>query len=314
MSLLGGMLGLAVLGSPQGAVAAPPAVPATEEVTVTGRRLREGASEFVRDVAVPTTRGLLARWRSPVCPGVIGFPETYGQFVADRIAQEAFRVDLEVGAPGCTPNLVILVTPDAQATSRDFAEEHGHLLSAYPKQIDLTAGPKDQTLKSFIEGERAVRWWHVTKFATADGRAVSLCEVPTDPQLPAGAAPLVLCQETTGSSRIRSAWSEDLGFVLIVVDTTKLSGASYEQLASYLAMPALAQLAADADSGGLPSILSLFEDRAAGADGEESLTVYDRAYLKALYDAPDGATLRTQRGELRRALIEAGSGGGGDPR
>jgi hypothetical protein len=87
------------------------------------------------------------------------------------------------------------------------------------------------------------------------------------------------------------------------VDTTKTAGLTYEQLASYLAMVALAQLDPETEEVPLPSIATLFADRAAGRPAEETLTEWDRAYMKGLYEArPDAPNLNIQRGAIRRSL------------
>ena len=90
-----------------------------DEIVVTGRRVQEAIREFVRTLSTPPTgEDQLARWDRRICPGVAGVRARQGQMLIDRLAQRAFEVGLDVGEPGCTPNVLIFVTPEDKAMIR----------------------------------------------------------------------------------------------------------------------------------------------------------------------------------------------------
>jgi hypothetical protein len=260
-----------------------------EEVVVQGRRdaeaQRKAVSEFVGELSAPSVRERLPRWERGLCPGVVGLPQKQASYIADRIAMEALAVGLEVGEPGCRPDVLILVTNRPDETAAEFRRRHGRFFAHLPRAGEPTGGG-GQDLKSFLTTPRPVRWWHVSRRSASEGRS---------------AAGGLL--QTTAASRLASNWKEDLNRVLLIVDTKKMKGVSYEALASYLAMVSLAQIDADAAPQGLPSILGIFRDRDAGVAGEETLTDWDRAYLRGLYAAPENArNLNAQKGAIRRSL------------
>ena len=280
---------------------APPEGNEVEEIVVQGNK--RAVTDFVRQHAAPTKRGKLARWATAVCPGVVGLPQKQGAYIADRIAMEALALGLDVGEPGCTADIIILVTSRPQHAAEQLRERYRRFFNDRPKQGSLLTGGGSQKLAEFVNTPRPVRWWHVSELTTADGRPMSMVQL--DPLDPTSTVPAL---ESTGGSRLQSKTKEDLSRVLIIVDTNQVKGLSYEALASYLAMVSLAQLDPEAEPGGLPSILAMFKDRDGGGAPEETLTNWDRAYLKGLYASPPGArNLNAQKGAIRRELQKAGS-------
>src|SRR5690606_34660233 len=94
---------------------------ALEEVVVRGRRLSEiefdlqiYIREFLTEVTAPArTRGF-ARWQRGVCVGVHNLSNTAAQYIVDRISALALEVGLEIGEPGCRPQVNILFATDAK--------------------------------------------------------------------------------------------------------------------------------------------------------------------------------------------------------
>ena len=289
---------LLVTQSPEPAQVNPDGSSTVDAVTVQAERdaaeqHRRAVSAFVRDLAQPTRRGRLARWDRGLCPGVVGLPQAHGSFLAERIAEEARRLRLEVGEPGCRPDILVLVTSDAQRAAAQLHRQHPAYFAAGQRREVLDRGGGEQRLGDFLTRSVAVRWWHVARLAASDGRPLGR----------ASGAPAIY---TTRSSRLASNWKEGLNRVLVIVDTTQLKGVTYEQLAGYLAMVALAQLDPEAEPSTLPTIMTLFADLQAGHAPAESLTEWDRAYLRGLYASPDDArNLNAQRGAIRRSLVKA---------
>lgn len=268
-----------------------------DEVVVTARRVRQeqqkAVSQFVNELSAPTQRGRLARWEQGICPGIVGLPRKQATYLADRIAGEAQAVGLRVGSPGCRPNILVLFAADASATAVELRARHPSYFAPVVRRDRLEAGQGHEALQAFTVSGRPVRFWHVSRLASADGRPVGWF----------AGAPAV---ETTVSSRLASNWRNDLARVLLIVDAKQMKGVSYEQLASYLAMASLAQLDPDAAPTRLPSIIHVFADRDAGRTPPETLTEWDRAYLQGLYRAPAAAkNIGSQRGAIARTMRRA---------
>ena len=90
-------------------------------------------------------------------------------------------------------------------------------------------------------------------------------------------------------SHIHASVSENISSVIVMVDTTATGGATFGQLADYIAMISLARIDLDADFENAGSILRVFAKNAQGAP--QRFTNWDHAFLKALYQ-PDRALLR----------------------
>jgi hypothetical protein len=266
----------------------------------TAEERRKAVSEFVRGLSDETRRGRLARWDRTVCPGVVGLPAKYGSYIVDRIAMEALQIGLDVGRPGCRPNILILVTNRADVAAQALEAEHRRFFADRPRGMSLLSGGGSQTVESFVNTPRPVRWWHVAELATTDGKPINTVQLGRDP------TKRVLALESAGGSRLHAKVKENLSRVLIIVDTARMRGVTYEALASYLAMVSLAQIEAAPEPGELDSILDIFAARDAGRPLPETLTAWDRAYLKGLYAAPaDARNLNAQRGAIRRSLEAA---------
>ena len=296
----------------------PPATPGAEadaevetldEVVVRGRR--DAVSSFVNERTAVTGRNRVARWSGAICPGVVGLPRKYGALLADRVSQEAQAVGLDVGAPGCKADLLILVTDDGKKAAQDFYRARPHYFAKHYRSESSESGGGGQTVDEFLNTTRPVRWWHVSRLTGSDGRAVQFVNFsPTiegaggvKQSLDGGVGvPFV---QAGGSSRLASQLKENLVRAVVIVDAAQARGVSYEALGSYLALVGLAQLDPDGDRAGLPSVFSLFEDKSKGVEPSTTLTTWDRAYLRGLYASRDDARSdRAQRSAIRRSLRE----------
>lgn len=264
----------------------------SEEIVVTGRRLEEAVRSFVGAVTVEAGRsGQLARWDRRVCPGVIGLRGAQAQAIADRIAIRALEVGLDVGEPGCTANILVLVTSDADALARTIVDQNRTLLGYYGD--GNTRGR--EALREFAQTPRAVRWWHVSQTASVDGASLeaggtrNAGEVATV-TLPANAL-----------SRINRTTSQQLARAIIIVDGGRVSGASVGTLGDYVAMAALAQLDPDADTSQYPTVLNAFTGASAS---NASLTEWDVAYLQGLYGSRADRSAASQANAISRAVVE----------
>lgn len=201
------------------------ATPAPDEIVVEGHRLQQALSDFVGVVSTPPNGEIqLARWDRRICVSVAGIRAQYGQFMVDRIAQRAFQVGLEAGAPGCTANVLVLVTPDANALAQELVNNDRPLLAAYE------AGTRGRdALDDFASNTRPVRWWHVAQTVTADGQVVrgSTSLHAMSGGLSSGSGAVVRVGDM---GRTRATTRQDFNRVVIIVDATRAQGFQFAAL------------------------------------------------------------------------------------
>ena len=262
----------------------------SEEIVVTARRVEEAVRAFVGEVTVEAGRSdQVARWDQRVCPGVAGLRAAQAQAIADRIAIRALEVGLDVGEPGCAPNILIIASSDSDALARDIVDEHRAMFGYYGDGVTRGRG----ALTDFVETPRPVRWWHVSQTLTADGFSTS---GPRN----AGEAPAVT-GPATSLSRINRSTRQDLARAILIVDGRRVSGVSVGALGDYLAMAALAQIDPDADTSAFPTILNVFSQLQPGLT---ALTDWDTSYLQGLYSAPRDRSATSQANAIIRSVAE----------
>jgi hypothetical protein len=264
-----------------------------DEVVVEGRQLEALVRNFVTDVSQPANNRGLARWNRPICVGAVNLRNDVGQYVIDRISDVARELEVEAGEPGCRPNVLIVAAVDGAGLATALVEDR-------PRNFDLRHNGTDagtRAFRNFRTGDQPVRWWQISMPIDSEtgGRAVRL---PGDID-PASGQPSAPEIHVFAASRLRTQIRDDLVRSVIIVDVDRLGGASLVQLADYLALVALAQVDAEADTAPYPTILNLFADPASAPAG---LTDWDRSYLTALYEHDQ---LRINRNSQVRAVAEA---------
>ena len=273
-----------------------------DDIVVTGTRLQEIVRDFVGEVSVaPGSENQLARWDRRICPGVIGLQNAQqAQYLVDRIAQRAQLVGVDAEGPGCRADVIVFVTPDSDRMAREIGQEYRQLVAYHSAANAVTQGQDE--LARFMEASRAVRWWHVSQTVTADGQVLG--ESNARPTSGGGFAGVEVVRQPD-AGRLRRSTRQDFSRVIIIVDATRAAGVQFATLADYVAMAALAQIAPDADTTAVPTILSLFADREAGRTPPEALTDWDVAYLTGLYEAPRAArNSQAQEGAIARTMSE----------
>jgi hypothetical protein len=280
------------------------AQPTTEsdELIVTGERLREIVREFVEDATIAApSENQLSRWHRRICPGVIGIRASYGQFIADRIAQRAHGLGLRAEAPGCRANIVVFVTPDAGRLAREFVTQFEGMVVGGTENNAHTLGA--EALQDFVESDRPVRWWHVSRTAMADANLPMGDLQSVDPEPNTRDMLAEHGGRRVNGTRLERTTRQDLFRAIVIVDARAAEGLRFDALADYVAMVALAQLDPAAEGVAVPSILNLFADHAAGRAPPEGLTDWDLAYLDGLYGMTRNAnSVRTQERQIIRRM------------
>jgi hypothetical protein len=273
---------------------------AFEEVIVRGRRMSEVEDElrveigkFIGEVTVTFGGRGFARWDRSVCVGVHNLEATAAQYIVDRISRLAHDVGLTPGGPGCAPSAIIIFTTDGKELASNLVATESGLLRP-TNYLGTHRGLA--ALDRFVATDKAVRWWQTSLPVDARTGAPAierpetrLCGAPFCP-------PKV---NVAGPSRIHSGVRDALQYVIIIVDSTKLTGTTWQQLGDYLAVVSLAQIDLEADPSSFDSILNLFTNPKAYS----GLTDWDRTYMQALYSFDQERNPVMQAGALGSEML-----------
>lgn len=297
--MLVSVLALALgLSSPQTPPAPPPQHPEVtrlEDVVVDARQLEEMARDFIEDVAAPNRRRGLARWNTPLCIGVANLRRDAAQAIIDRISDVAADLGVDIGAPGCTANTLIVATDDGAGMARALVERRRRAFRNGSLQMTQTKS----ALEAFQSDDRPVRWWQISTPVDSESgqRAIRL---PGDTD--GGDRPSAPVLYVFGASRIVSQMRDDMSKVIIIVEVDDVEGLTTNQLADYMAMVTLAQIDDDAESARYDTVLNLFD----APDMVAGLTDWDMAYLRGLYSAEQNRiNPNAQAGNVADAVIRA---------
>lgn len=274
----------------------------SSEIVVVGERTEEAVRNYVAAMSAPQ-RGAdqLARWDRRICPGVAGLRARYAQFLIDRMAQRAFDVDLDIGEPGCRPNILIVVSTDPDAVARDLYDNHRAALGWFSDRNRATRG-RDAFRDTFLNSDAPVRWWHVSHTTNASGQQIGAPRPGADTNPLDASGRFAHNPVSGGSSRMRATTRQDFGAAFIIVDASRLAeiGYDFNAFADYLAMVSLAQLDPAADVSGYPSVLNLWRAQ----EAPNAMTDWDLAYLRGLYAATrEAASVRRQQGDIAREML-----------
>jgi hypothetical protein len=281
-------------GAPEPGASTSAAPDVGDEVVVRGRRmsdiedgLRVEIGKFIGEVAAPPAGRGFARWEGTVCVGVHNLENTAAQYVVDRISALALEVGLRPGEPGCNPDVIVIFTTDG----RELAT---HLVENEPTFLRPTGEGGVHRglagLDKFAASDQAVRWWQLSMPVSAQSGLPAI-------ELPNGLGPPVV--GVAGPSRIHSGIVDALQRVIVIVDSTKLAGTTWQQLGDYLAVVSLAQVDLETNPAGFDTILNLFTNPAAYS----GLTDWDRTYMQALYRFDQERNPNLQPGELAGEML-----------
>lgn len=255
--------------SPDNAPQDPP--PTTvDDVVILGGALEKMVEEFVTSLAAPARRRGLARWEGEVCLGVVNFRPQVAHLIIDRISDVARELEIELGEPGCEPNIVIAGTADGASLARDMV---GRYRSNFFRYGYTSSNRGSAALAAFQETDAPVRWWHISLPIVVDTGAAAI-------RLPGYGAVDNPCRSRSGSwVKNCDEVTDRIMRMITIVDIDELESVNLAQLADYLALISLAQIEPDADYSEFNTVLNLFHPTIAVS----GLTDWDMVYLRALY-------------------------------
>src|SRR5262245_19736707 len=206
---------------------------ASDPIIVVGTRTEDLAQNYAGEIALASPQeDQYARWSDHLCPSVAGLPTADAQTLIDHIARRAHIVGVDTGNAGCQRNLVIIFTPDSDATAHQIVSSRRDLMGYYNSE-DVAAGSR-AALEAFASTPRPVRWWHISYTVTADGHRLNDTDTNGGRATASGSAAAQdmgadaggLGGAISGAEMVRSEGTrfhrstrQDIGFVLIIVDS-----------------------------------------------------------------------------------------------
>jgi hypothetical protein len=252
-----------------------------ETVTVEARRqLERQVSHYVSSVVVHYHQDSLVRWNVPICPLVAGLSRERGEFMLWRISQIAAAIRAPLASEHCKANFYVVVTPEPDLLLKKWSHRN-------PNMYNTANGVGH--INSFLHAPHPIRCWYNTEFRSSDGDAVSpdtLVAGLSGSGLEMMRVPTNKVREAT---RLRYTAVQSLSSVIIVVDMNRTHDLNVGQLADYVAMLGLAEIRADADLGGAPTILRLFQE---SKNPPQGLSAWDQTFLYSLYNTKQESVLQ----------------------
>lgn len=230
----------------------------------------------------------VARFTEPVCPGVLGIPESFAGQIKTRMAAVAKAADVPTAGPKCRPNITLLIVSDGKQLLTELKRQKTAIFNAMPTQ----------EVERALTEAGPVRVITTTELRSRDGNRLSPNYTQGNSDAFAGGASMLIVDS---ASIIHLATRQDISGSLVLLDTAAVIGKTINQLADYTMMRTLTKTngVAHADDH---TILSLFTDPTGSPPG---LTSFDATFLKALYRGPATVPyLKKVRGIARQIAAE----------
>jgi len=252
-----------------------------ESILVEGQRtsVTRLVSETINDAGIE----VLARFEDPICPGVVGLGLVQGGKLADMIRANILALGGKLQVPGCTPNATVIIVDQPVDFVKQFATKEPGFFTMTPRELDL-----------FTATPRAVASWHVTETRDRDGQELDGSDKVSDRKkrmsgtnAQTSVAINARVVRQSAATRLYTNTREDMMFGFAVIDRDKLPGKTLRQLADLATLHLMLDIKQNAGARNRASILSLFEDRPAGAAAPAELSEADKAMVQGLYSASE---------------------------
>lgn len=259
-------------------------VPTSTEIIVTAparatEKLKQQTLNFIRTISDTAGKPQLSRRDGPYCVKIVGISPTYHALILKKIRDAARVANSQKEAPeGCKPNIVVIFSTDGAAFTEALKR----------KRLSIFSGQPLRKFDELIHPKKPVRWWYGTETHGKDGQPI------IDGTL-----------VRKDASLISSGIEIDLRSTFIIVDVTLSTGYSLEAISAYISMLAFAQIdGSNVEIESNSSILGMFKDDQPRIAALRNLTIWDRAYLHALYSIPGDRPFWQQRKRLRGAMVD----------
>lgn len=255
------------------------------QTTITAEAPRDRATierdvrTFVDAIVVKPGDASLARWQAqiPLCPLVAGMSGSDGEYFLSRISKAAAAAGAPLAPAHCKANYFIVFTSDPEGVIKAWSKRDVHMFDDETDQ----GGTK---IREF-NAPQAVHVWHNAEYYQLDGTPLGNEEGRTT--------------TSARATRLETNNFRALSSVMAIVDTRRMKGVSFGQVAAYLAMVGLVEIRPQANVSEAPTILNIFSGlKNAPAD----LTAWDLSFLKAAYQTR--ITDKAQIAAIRTAMVQ----------
>jgi hypothetical protein len=268
---------------------APPAAQDLPDDSLFQFIVHHGTVHYPSSVAV---RGGLMRWRGgrseTICPHTVGLDPGYDAYLSARLRALAAYVGAPVAADSdCKDSVRILFTTDPQKLMEEVTTWAGKSLGVkYPHQTEK--------LLEF-SSTHAIQGWYLT----AGGSSV----LNRDPGL-IGRVSLLPLWPLVIPTGLHGGGARSIASVIIVVDTTKVTGYTIGTISDYIAMLTLSVIQLPDHCDPLPSILDLMSSTCGSREKPTAITAGDLAFLKALYFHNTGLGATLSRDDIQSNMLQ----------
>jgi len=261
-----------------------------DQIIVNGPRERAEIAKFVDQLATAQADIQLGKFLQPICPAVVGLPDGQNELVAARMRKVAETIGAPAGAPGCIPNAIVMVVRDKRAAIDDLWHRRSWLFGEIPAA--------DMHLLKALPGPAA--GWQVIGKIGADMMPINRTRFGGVRDMEARETPLVKSYGVIG--RIQQASVPQFLASVLLVEDRALDGVTTTQFADYAAMRVLAPISWRDRPLPARSILNLLNAVSSREAAPLSVTWWDVALLKALYDTSNSVPADIQRSAIAAAM------------
>ena len=252
----------------------------------------DGVADFIDSHSTISRLGKIARWEDGVCPNVTGLPANFAKFITKRVRDVATAAGAPVNASEtCKANIDIVFTTKPQALLDTIRAKDPVMLGYYNSNDQA-----DRMAKvNFV-----IQDWHATQ--TVDLRGNALID---SRNAEFGATAQGSRAQNSSGSRLGDGLHSTFYRAIVVANPDKLGDYEIGTLADHVAFVVLAQPAAPDACTALPSILDMTNAGCRKDQPVKGLTAADTAYLRGLYQADAGNSLRAQKDGIAFPIKDA---------
>lgn len=237
----------------------------------------------IRKMASGQWDAQLPRWDSAFCPGVLGLEEPFQGIVLKHLDRAARAVIPELPATCKTKNAFIIFSENGSAMF-DAIDKGVPTLgdgydSSHVSKQDFE--PPDRRIVAQLRQDRPVRWYRSTSLQYSNGAW--------------GDASAQAAKFDNKGTLLRTTFS------IVIVDQNLAAGASWGQLADYVAFVVLATPALG-ENFNQNSIMSLYDEGRFQSKAPSLMTPLDDAVLRALYAADPAQDAHAEQTQIAASV------------
>ena len=294
-----------VLASPAARAqsAATPAAPAasgsdaTETITVEGEKPSQIAiiHNFVSTFSVTSaTAGVITRWRTAICPTVVGLTPQFNDVVLQDVRKVAGLVGAAAKPDSCKPNIIITFTGEPEALLTAAKEKNPYILG--------TGASRNSTMTHPVQAWYGTATVDLRGNVFTDSDDIGMTNPPgkgfnTLPMAGVGGVPTVARE----GSLIRDGMGSTFSTVVIVVDLKKVGTAALAP--SPIMSPCWRWPRPIYDRcEPLPSISNLMAQGCSADKKVTAITPSDIAFLRGIYKTAIGSSSLQQQANINAEM------------